>query len=164
MLPSTIRIIGRLTLVLVLCVGFVIAQRGVRRGGMGGRTGANAGTKEDTVNLFSVLLDLNDSQKQQLSTILDGAIQSASLIQEQLHKAQQSLFEAAKAGASDSEINKAADQQGSLSSQMLSIQARSFAKVCNMLTNDQKAKSDSFIYDRIGILLGSVARPAASAP
>jgi Spy/CpxP family protein refolding chaperone len=159
------KVIGRLALVLVLCAGSLLAQRGFGRGGMGGRTRTNAATpvtEEDTVNLFVVLLDLNDSQKQQLSTILDSAIQTAGPIQEQLNKTKQSLFEAAKAGASDAEINKAADQQGSLSSQMLALQTRSFAKVFSLLTSEQKAKTDSFLYERIGALLASPIKSPAS--
>ena len=170
MLPSTTKIIGRVTLALVLCAGSVPAQRGGRRGGMSGntfgRTPANVVTKEDTVDLFTVLLDLSDSQKQQLSSILDGAIQTAGPIQEQLNKGAKSLFEAAKAGKSDSEINKLADQQGLLASQMLALQARSFAKLCNMLTGDQQAdqqaKDETFLYDRIGSLLAAPVRPAGA--
>ena len=153
-----------MALALVLCAGSVSAQRGGRRGGgmsgnTFGRTPSNVVTKEDTVDLFAVLLDLNDSQRQRLSAILDGAIQMASPIQEQLNKGTKSLFEAARAGKSDSEINKLADQQGLLASQMLAIQARSFAKLCSMLTSDQQIKDETFLYDRIGSLLASSVRP-----
>jgi Spy/CpxP family protein refolding chaperone len=160
MFMFTIKKLGRLTLILLLCASSVLAQRAGRRGGMSGRTAANVVTKEDTVELFVVLLDLNDSQKQQLSTILDSAIQTAGPIQEQLSKGRQLLFEAAKAGKNDSEINQLADQQGSLSSQMLGLQAQSLAKICSFLTSDQKAKVDSFLYERIGALLASTIRPA----
>ena len=136
--------------------------KGGRRGSMmSGGTSVSIVTKEDTVDLFVVLLELNDSQKEQLGTILDGAIQTAGPVQEQLNKGKQSLFEAAKAGKSDSEINQMADQQGSLSSQMLALQARTFAKVCSMLTGDQQAKVDSFLYDRIGSLLAGSVRSAS---
>ena len=133
---------------------------------MSGGTSVSIVTKEDTVDLFVVLLELNDSQKEQLGTILDGAIQTADPLQEQLNKGKQYLFEAAKAGKSDSEINRMADQQGSLSSQMLALQARSFAKLCNMLTGDQQAdqqaKDETFLYDRIGSLLAAPVRPAGA--
>ncbi len=156
-----------MALVLVLCAGSVTAQRGGRRGGMSGnsfgRTPANAVTKEDTADLFAVLLDLNDSQKQQLGTILDGAIQTAGPIQEQLNKGAKSLFEAAKAGKSDSEINKLADQQGSLASQMLALQARSFAKVCGMLTSDQQTKVRPFFTIGLGLFLPLRPGPPARA-
>lgn len=162
MLAPRRKVIGRLALVLVLCTGAALAQRGGRRGGMmSGGTSVSIVTKEDTVDLFVVLLELNDSQREQLGTILDGAIQTAGPVQEQLNKGKQSLFEAAKAGKSDSEINQMADHQGSLSSQMLALQARTFAKACSMLTGDQQAKVDSFLYDRIGSLLAS---PVRSAP
>jgi Spy/CpxP family protein refolding chaperone len=159
MLPCTGKIIGRLALALLLCAGSVLAQWGGRRGGTAGSTVAIVVTEENTVDLFVVLLDLNDSQKQQLSAILDVATQTAGPIQEQLNRGKQSLFEVAKSGKSDSEINKVADQQGSLSSQMLGLQARSFAKVYSILTSDQQAKADSFLYERIGSLLASSIRP-----
>ena len=157
---STIKTIGRLVLVVALCAGSSLAQRGVRRGGMAGRVGASSVTKEDVVELFVALLDLGDSQKQQLSTILDGAVQTAGSIQAQLDKGEQSLFETAKSGKSDSEIDKLADQQGSLISQMLSLQARSFAKICGMLNSDQQTKVDSFLYERIESLLTNPINPA----
>jgi len=66
---------------------------GGRRGGMmSGGTSVSIVTKEDTVDLFVVLLELNDSQREQLGTILDGAIQTAGPVQEQLNKGKQSLF------------------------------------------------------------------------
>jgi Spy/CpxP family protein refolding chaperone len=155
--------IGQFALVLTLCAAPLPAQRGFGRGGSGGGMRTNstnaapAVTENNTVNLFVIVLDLNDSQKQQLSTILHGAIQIAGPIQEQRNKTNQSLFDAAKAGASDAEISKTADQQSSLTSQILTLQARSFAKICSMLTSDQKAKADSFLYGRIGALLVSPA-------
>jgi Spy/CpxP family protein refolding chaperone len=166
MLPSTTKIIWHVALALVLCAGPALAQRGGRRGGMGGssfgRTPANVVTKEDTVDLFAVLLDLNDSQRQQLDAILDVAIRAAGPIQDQLNKGTKLLFEAAKSGKSDLEINKLADQQGLLAAQMLALQARSFAKLCSMLTGDQPTKVETFLYDRIGSLLSAPVRPAVA--
>jgi hypothetical protein len=156
MLASRRKVIGRLALVCILSTGTVLAQRGSRRGGMmSGGTSASTVTEEATVDMFVVLLELTDSQKEQLTAILDGAIQTAGPIQEQLSKERQSLFEAAKAGKGDSEINKMADHQGVLSSQMVALQARTFAKARNMLTSDQQAKIDSFLYDKIGAFLAS---------
>ncbi len=129
-------------------------------GGMAGRTTPGAITEEDTINLFTTLLDLNDTQKKQLGTILDSAVQAAVPIQEKLDQAKQSLFEAAKAGKSDAEIDKLAEEQATLSSQFVALQARSFAHVCGMLTGDQRAKVDSFLYRRLESLLAS-SKPVA---
>jgi hypothetical protein len=163
MLRSAVKTTGRLALVLALCAGTALAQRGGRGGmsGMGGRPAAGAPSKEDAVNLFDALLGLDDSQKKQLSTVLDGAIQTAGPIQEQLDKGKQSLFEAAKAGKSEAEINKIADQQGPLYAQMLALGARSFAKVCGLLTGEQQAKVDSFLYQRLESLLSGSTRASA---
>jgi len=156
----------KLTLLLLIGALYTVpllAQRDGQRGAGAGSGRALGGTgvlgEQDTVRYFAVILELDDSQQQKLRTIFDEAIQNAQPLQEPLQKAMQSLIDAAMTGKSDSEIGKLADQQASLSSEMLVLQARTLSKVSKMLTADQRAELNAGLFDMIGALLSTAPTP-----
>jgi Spy/CpxP family protein refolding chaperone len=99
--------------------------------------------------LLSALLSLSDPQRQQLTTVFDAAAQTAAPIATQLEAGKAALFEAVKSGKSDEQIKNLADQEGSLRSRMLALQAQTFSKLWTLLTSDQKSKVDASMYGYI---------------
>ena len=111
------------------------------------------------LNLFSALLNLNDSQQQQLHTAFDAAVKTAAPIATQMESNKDALFEAVKSGKSDDQINTLAEQQASLTSQMLALQAQTFSKMWALLTSDQKPQVDASMYGDIGEFLANTKQP-----
>src|SRR5580700_9646773 len=105
--------------VAVLCPTLSFAQG--RRGTAGGRargTGAPVQMDERTVlDLFSAILNLSDSQQQQLHAAFDAAVKTAAPISTQMENNNVAIFEAVKAGKSDDQVETLVEQQASLSSQ-----------------------------------------------
>ena len=163
----------KLLFIVALCPTLAFAQG--RRGGTGGagRGGAMAGGRgrgapvqmdeRETLDLLTLLLNLTDQQKQQLQTIFDAAANMAAPAATQLQVSKDSLFDAVKAGKSDDEIRSIAARQGSLSTQILTLQAQTFSKLWGILSADQRAQIDSFIYDVIGDFLSNATPPAPAA-
>jgi hypothetical protein len=54
-------------------------------------------------------------------------------------------------------------QQGSLTSQMLTLQAQTFSKMWTLLTSDQQSKVDDLMYGDIGEFLANAKQPATAA-
>lgn len=112
------------------------------------------------VLLFTALLNLSDAQHDQLQAILDGAVKAAAPVSAQLEASRNALYEAAKSGKSDEEMQKIAAQQGSLRSQMLAMQAQTFAKFLKILNSDQKAEVTDEMYEEFGGALAGAGRLA----
>ena len=131
-------------IILTLCSAVSLAQgrRGGARGG-GGRGGPVEMDERTALLLLSTLLSLSDSQRQQLTTVFDAAAQTAAPIATQLEAGKGALFEAVKSGKSDDQIKNLAEQEGSLTSQMLALQAQTFSKMWALLDSDQKSKVDA---------------------
>jgi len=152
--------------------------QGRRGGGFGRGGGAGLGTgpgatrgrgavrmdEATTLLLITTLLNLTDAQHQQLQDIFDSAIKNGAPIAAQLQSSQDALFEAVRAGKSESEIKSLADQRSSLSSQITLLQVQTFSKMWAMLTAEQKPKVDSFMYDNIGEFLFSTTEPPPPRP
>jgi Spy/CpxP family protein refolding chaperone len=157
------RVSGLLAIAL-LCAGSCAAQRGGgRRGGAGGR-GSRAISEDQTISLFTVLLGLKDPQPQNLRAIFDAALRDAQPIRQQIEEDKDALFEAAKSGKNDEEIGKIAVRQATLSSQMMALESRTFAKIYRVLSSDQQAKADSFLYGLAVDLLESGQPPPVPTP
>jgi Spy/CpxP family protein refolding chaperone len=152
--------------VAVLCPTLSFAQG--RRGTGGGRvrgTGAPVQMDERTVlDLFSAILNLSDSQQQQLHAAFDAAVKTAAPISTQMENNNEAIFEAVKAGKSDDQVKTLAQQQASLSSQMLTLQAQTFSKTWAVLSSDQKARFDDLMYDDIGQFLSNAKLSASPGP
>ena len=161
-----------LALACLLCAGGSLAQsRGGRNGIGGGTSGASAVNEEGTVSVLAALLNLNNPQQQQLQKILDDALASAKPIQDRLNGGKQSLFAAAQAADSDEQIDKLAGQQGALYAQNQALQARTFSKICKLLTKDQKAQINPTLYDMLETFLtiqppepGQTGKPGGETP
>jgi Spy/CpxP family protein refolding chaperone len=157
-------------LIVTLCPTASLSLAQGRRGGSrgGGRSGAIQMDERTTVLLLTALLSLTDQQRQQLSTILEAAAITAAPINAQLEAGKDTLFAAVLAGMSDEQIKTLAEQQGSLNSRMLALQARTFSKICALLNADQKSRIDPSIYENIGQFLSNARQPvlpaAAGAP
>ncbi len=154
-----IRTLARFLVLALLLPTACIAQG--RRGGRGGGARGSIHMNEGTVILLlSALLSLNDMQQQQLRTAFDAAVKTATPIATQLETNKDAIFDAVKFGKSDDQIKSLAMQQGSLTSQMLSLQAQTFQKMWGLLTSDQKAEVDASMYDDIGEFLSDAREPA----
>ena len=146
--------LAKFLIILTLCSAVSLAQgrRGGARGG-GGQGGGRGGPvqmdERTALALLSVLLSLSDPQRQQLTTVFDAAAQTAAPIATQLEAGKAALFDAVKSGKSDEQIKNLADQEGSLRSRMLALQAQTFSKLWTLLTSDQKSKVDASMYGYI---------------
>ena len=164
--PDMLRKVALLLGVAVLCPTLSFAQG--RRGTAGGRargTGAPVQMDERTVlDLFSAILNLSDSQQQQLHAAFDAAVKTAAPISTQMENNNVAIFEAVKAGKSDDQVKTLVEQQASLSSQMLMLQAQTFSKTWAVLSSDQKARFDDLLYDDIGQFLANAKLSASPGP
>ena len=146
-----------LAIILALCPALSFAQGmpdGTQGGlGGGGVSGLVQVNEESALSLISIVLHLGDSQQQQLRTAFDAAAKAAAPIATQVEDGKAALFAAVKSGKSDGEIKHLAEQQGALTSQMLTLQAQTFAKLWAVLTSEQKSEVDDFIYANIRMFL-----------
>ena len=92
------------------------------------------------------------------------AAQTAAPIATQMEAGKDAFFEAAKSGKSDDQIKALAEQQGSLRSRMLALQAQTFSKMWTLLESDQKSKVDRSIYGYIEDFLSDARQPATPTP
>ena len=143
-----------LVLIGLFSAGGSLAQSRSERNGIGGGNGgASAMNEEGTVSVLAALLNLNSSQQQQLQKILDDALASAKPIQDRLNGGKQPLFAAAQAADGDQQIEKIAGQQGALYAQITALQARTFSKMCKLLTKEQKTQINPTLYDMVETFL-----------
>src|SRR3984885_5667582 len=156
--------LAKFLIILTLCSAVALAQgrRGGARGG-GGQGGGRGGPVQmdegTSLLLLSALLSLSDSQRQQLTTVFDAATLTAAPIATQLEAGKGALFEAVKSGKSDDQIKNLAEQEGSLTSRMLALQAQTFSKLWTILTSDQKSKVDASMYGYIEGFLANAREP-----
>jgi Spy/CpxP family protein refolding chaperone len=87
-------------------------------------------------------LGLTASQKEQARMIFQHARQSAQPIRQELMQNREQLVAAAKAGKSDADIEKLADDQGRLLGKLVAIRTEASAKFYQMLTPEQRIKAD----------------------
>jgi hypothetical protein len=121
--------------------------------------------EQSAIIIMTAILELNRGQQQQLRTNFDDALKTAAPIATQIAAAKDALFQAAKSGTSEDQIQKLAAQEGALESQMAVLQAHTFAKVWGMLTDQQKTQVDSTMFEQIGEFLskaGETTAPAAT--
>jgi|SRR6516165_2081116 len=147
-------------IIVTLCPATPFARG--RRGGFGGGRARGGPVHMDerlALDLLAVLLNLSDAQQQQLHTIFAAAVQAATPIATQMASNKEAVVEAVKAGKSDDQVKTLARQQASLSSQMLTLQAQTFAKMWAILRSDQKSHVDTSMYDDIGALLANTKPP-----
>ena len=152
--------LARFLIIVTLCLAASLAQG--RRGGFGegrARGGPVHLDERTTLDLFAVLLHLSDAQQQQLHTVLDAAVQAAAPIATQMASTKEAVIEAVKAGKSAAQVKTLAGQHASLSSQMLTLQAQTFAQLWALLRSDQKSHVDTSMYDDLGALLANTRPP-----
>ena len=87
-------------------------------------------------------LNLTDSQKEQARTIFQQAHESAQPIRQELKQNREKLEAAAKAGKSEGDIQKLANDQGRLLGELVAIRTEASAKFYQMLTPEQRLKAD----------------------
>jgi len=149
---------GGFLCIAIVCAGLCAAQGAGRRpGALGGGVVSPAVSpmqiEEQTIDLFTALLDLKDPQQRRLRAIFDVALQDAQPIRQQLERGKDSLLEVATSGSDDAEIGKVAAQQAGRSSKMMALESRTFAKIYRMLSSEQQAKADSFLIGQVAVLL-----------
>ena len=88
------------------------------------------------------VLNLTDTQQEQARKIFQQARQSAQPIREELKQGREKLTAAAKAGNSESEIQKLAAEQGRLLGKLIAIRTEAHSKFYQLLTPEQRVKCD----------------------
>lgn len=148
--------LATLFIILTLCPTVSLAQgrRGGRRGGA--RGGAVQMDERTALLVLSALLNLSDSQQQQLGAVFDAAVKTAAPIATQMEAGKEALFEAVKSGKSDDQIKNLAEQEGSFTSRMLALQAQTFSKMWTLLNRDQKSEVDASRFSRPNFISGGL--------
>ncbi|HZP32135.1 MAG TPA: hypothetical protein VFB23_02140 [Candidatus Acidoferrales bacterium] len=117
--------------------------------------GSSTGAQENAasaVSLLTIVLRLNDSQQRDLRAAFDEALTTAAPISAKIQAHKSSLFEAVRSGKTE-QIKELAAEQGKLTSEMLLLQAQTFAKLWGLLNADQKSQVDDFVYGNIRLVL-----------
>ena len=94
------------------------------------------------VDRMAQALSLTDTQKEQARTIFENSRQSAQPIRAELRQNREKLMAAAKANASEGDIQKLAGEQGRLLGKLVAIRTEASAKFYQMLTPEQRVKAD----------------------
>jgi hypothetical protein len=150
---------AQFAIVLALCPAFSFAQgsHNAMTRGQGGSDTIDASPAQaneaSALQLLTFVLHLSNSQQAQLRAAFDAALKTAAPITTKLQKDKSSLFEAVRSGKSEDEIKGLAQQEGTLVSQMLLLQAQTFAKLWTTLDSDQKSRVDDFVYGNIRLVL-----------
>lgn len=84
------------------------------------------------------MLALDKDQRKQVMAILDDAQKEAAPVRDHLPAAQLAIAQAIQAGGSQDEIAKAVDAYAALDTEMTAIELRSFARIAQVLHEDQK--------------------------
>jgi Spy/CpxP family protein refolding chaperone len=87
-------------------------------------------------------LNLTAAQKEQARMIFEHARQSAQPILGELRQNRMALTAAAKGGASESDIQRLANDHGRFLGQLVAIRTEASAKFYQLLTPEQRAKAD----------------------
>lgn len=146
---------AQFAILLALWPALSLAQSG-RDGTQGGGSGISSRAQVNegsALQLISIVLRLSDSQEQQLRGVFDAATASSTPIATRIEDGKAALFAAVKSGKSGDEIKAVAEQQGALTSQMLVLQAQTFAKLWAILNSEQKSAVDDFVYANIRLFL-----------
>lgn len=109
--------------------------------------------EQSALELITLVLKLNDSQQQQLRADFDAALKQATPIADEMANSKDALFVAVRSGKSEDEVERLAEQQGKLTSRLLLLQAKTFAKLWALLDDQQKGMADDFIYSNIRLFL-----------
>jgi Spy/CpxP family protein refolding chaperone len=102
-----------------------------------------AGPMDRTTALAS-MLSLNTAQQANAKAIFDEADATSKPLNEQFEQATDAMLSAQKSGASDSEIDQLARDMGSISGELLAIDAKAQSKVYKLLNANQKQKLEHF--------------------
>lgn len=109
------------------------------RGG-GGRGGAIGMPALPRIYQIGDLLALDKEQRKQVMTIMDDAQKEAAPVRDHLPSAQLAIAQTIQAGKSQDEIDKTVAAYAALDTQMTAIELRSFAKIAQVLRDDQKTR------------------------
>jgi Spy/CpxP family protein refolding chaperone len=101
-----------------------------------------SGRPEAMREFIAVFLGLTDAQKEQGKAIFENSRTAAQPIVEQLKAGHDEMAAAVKRGATDTELQAIADEQGALIGQLIGKHAQSMSKFYALLTPEQKGKAD----------------------
>jgi len=130
--------------VAALATGMVFAQTpaGTSQSETGTAKQGRHGFMRRHLGRVTQALNLTDSQKQQSRAIFQQARESSQPLRRQLKQNREALQAAAKANTGDAEIQRLANEQGSLLAQLVTIRTEASAKFYQLLTPEQRAKAD----------------------
>lgn len=137
------RIIAAIIAVVVLALGavFVSAQRSEHKGGHGGG-GFNRGGHHRSDGMMLRGLDLTDAQKTQVREIMEASKTKVRPIRQAMKANHEKLRLATENGKFDeAQVQALANENGTLSAQLLVERERTKAQIFNILTPEQREKA-----------------------
>jgi Spy/CpxP family protein refolding chaperone len=153
-----------LTGILLTTVAF--AQRGVgggeeMGGGMGEGGGARGGlslpsispSRMSRLDTMAAILKLNKEQKKQVKSIMDEGQKQGAAVRDEIAKRREQLGEAIASGKSQDEISQAVKAYAELEGQMARIELDAFAKIYQLLDNEQRSKTAPIFQMIAGIFM-----------
>jgi Spy/CpxP family protein refolding chaperone len=111
----------------------------------------------DPIAYWANSLGLDAGQQASLKTIFTDQQTSTNALKTNLDRARVALAAGAKANSTESEIDRLATDLGSIFAQAVAVQAKAYARLCALLTQDQKQKFDALTALPAGASLSSVA-------
>lgn len=128
----------------ILAAALASAQYGGGGGGRGASSNAKGapGGMPPLPRIYQIgdMLGLDKDQRKQVMTILDDAQKEAAPTRDRMPAAQLAIAQAIQAGRTEEEIAKTVDAYAALDTEMTAIELRSFAKVAQILREEQKAR------------------------
>ena len=99
-------------------------------------------------------LNLTDVQKQQAQSLLASAHQSSRTVAQQLRETRHALWDAAKAGQSEANIDQLSAKVGNLTGQLTAIRTKTFAQIYALLTPEQRTQAEQMRHRSRGMFMG----------
>ena len=99
-------------------------------------------------------LNLTDAQKQQAQSIMASARQSSKTVAQELRQTRHALWDAAKTGQPEANIDQLSAKVGNLTGQLTAIRTKTFAQIYALLTPEQRTQADQMQHRGRGMFMG----------
>jgi hypothetical protein len=123
----------------LLCASIGLAQKSGKGGGGGGdNAGIGMAPIPNKFENIAITLNLSKDQKKAAKTILDDGAKEAAPLRDQISKSRIAVGEAIDAKKSDEELMPIARTSSDLSTQLTTLELKTFGKIAALLDETQK--------------------------
>jgi hypothetical protein len=136
---------------------------GMNRGGGGEASMSPEERQKRMLDGMAKQLELNSGQKKKFQSIMAGAREAASPIQEELRLGRENLIQAVREGKSEEEVGRLSDLQGTTYAKLAAVESQAMAKIFAMLDDSQKPRAAA-IFGRMGGLFPARTGPMMRGP